>query len=74
MRRKFSDTEAKTIKNIVKRVGVRGGFHSLSFEYLYDGETPCHSGIQGKEFKKSADELLEYFESLELPIKIEFKL
>jgi hypothetical protein len=57
--------DLKTAENIELRLGPLGGFRSLSYEYMRDGI----SNSVGNGFKKSSEEILEYFRTLGKAIK-----
>lgn len=64
-RRKDKLEEYKSARNIVKYVGPRGGFKSLSFTYTdINGKTVHYS----TGFKEEAEKLIAYFKELNLQI------
>jgi len=66
----FSDEEIKTITNVIKHIDKKGKFIYLSYEYVRDDKIPSHCGICAIDFRKSANEMLDLFKSLNLPINV----
>lgn len=58
----------KTAKNVVKRVGPRGGFRSLSFEYV---NSDGIKGFYSTAFKSDADKLEELIAEQGISVTIE---
>ena len=57
--------ELKTAKNVELNLGPKGGFRSLSFEYMSDG-VPIH---YSNEFKNEAEKIMQVFKENNIQIK-----
>lgn len=66
--RKKKFEEYKTATNIVKRVGPRGGFKSLSFKYIAIEGHSINTSIGSR---NTADSIVEFFEENKMPVKQE---
>ncbi len=64
-RRKQKLEEYESARDIVKYIGPRGGFRSLSFTYTDLSGTIVH---YSNRFKQEAEGLIEYFQELNLQI------
>lgn len=58
----------KNARNIIKRVGKRGGFQSISYEYTNEHGTVSHSSNSSK---AEAERLEDFFRKHNIPIQIE---
>lgn len=57
--------ELKTAKNVELNLGPKGGFRSLSFEYMSDGVTIHYSNG----FKNEAEKIMQVFKENNIQIK-----
>ena len=57
----------KSARNVLKVVGPKGGFRSLSYEYVNEDGVVVHSGTG---FKDEAERLEKFFASHNIPITI----
>lgn len=60
----------KNARNVIKRVGQRGGFHSLSYEYMNEHGTITHSSNHSK---AEAERLEDFFKKHNISIQIKME-